>query len=346
MVHPPSTNEPMTNYLLCCDWGTSSFRLQLLDVDSYRCIGELTAPAGVAGTFADWKKTGEPKGVVKDHFFRQQLNRQIQTLARQLSINLTGIPVAVSGMASSSIGMDEIPYATLPFPLDGSQSGIRQYEPRPGFPHEIMLISGVRSGEDVMRGEETQLIGLIALLQLSGYDFDKAIFIFPGTHSKHLYVRENQLIDFATYMTGELFYLMGHQSILKDSIELSSLVDFSPVNVEAFRLGVRQARVSGILHGLFTTRTNQLFDTLTKAENTFYLSGLLIGSELHGLLADKTWPLILCSGSTLSAFYTLAIDELNLTERTVAKPAELIDQAASVGQVILYRNQAVSQPTA
>ncbi len=336
----------MTNYLLCCDWGTSFFRLQLLNTNPYTCIGELTAPAGVAGTFADWQKTGEPKGVTKDYFFRQQLTRQIQTLAQQVSMNLSGIPVTISGMASSSIGMEEIPYAPLPFALDGSQAGILHYDAQPDFPHETLLISGVRSGQDVMRGEETQLIGLIALLQTAGYEVTKAIFIFPGTHSKHLLVQDGQLVDFATYMTGEVFNLMSHQSILKDSLDLSNLTDFSPAHVQAFRLGVRQSRSSGILHGLFTIRTNQLFDKLSKNENAFYLSGLVIGTELQPLLTEKNWPLVLCSGSTLAAFYALAIDELNLTARTITKPAELIDRAASMGQVILYRNQAIHQVSA
>lgn len=330
----------MNNHLLCCDWGTSFFRLKLLHVHSYQCLGELTTQEGIAATFAAWQAAGEPNGMNKTHFFRQQLTRQIDTLAQQLARSLTGIPVAVSGMASSSIGMDEIPYATLPFLLDGSQAGIRQYDPQLDFPHEMILISGVRSDQDVMRGEETQLIGLITLLQQAGYAPGKAIFIFPGTHSKHLYVEDGRLIDFATYMTGEIFQLMSRQSVLKDSLDLDSLTDFSPANVQAFGLGVRQAEASGMLHGLFTIRTNQLFDKLTKSENAFYLSGLLIGTELQPLLAVKNWPLVLGSGSRLAPFYALAIDTLNLTARTTTSPAELIDRAASMGQLVLYRNQA------
>ena len=334
----------MPNYLLCCDWGTSLFRLQLIDADNYQCLGEHVVQEGIAGTFAAWQTTGEPNGIAIDSFFRQLLSRHIDTLSRQMSIRLTGVPIVISGMASSSIGMAEVPYAPLPFAIDGRQAGSLPIDAHPDFPHDMLLISGVSSGQDVMRGEETQLIGLMALFQQAGYRAEKAIFIFPGTHAKHLYVQDGRLINFATYMTGEVFHLMATQSILKSSIDLNSLTDFSDHNVRAFRLGVRQATSSSLLHGLFTIRTNSLFDKLTKGENAFYLSGLLIGSELHHLLKEEGWPLILCSGSKLAPFYQLAIDALNLSDHTTSKPAELIDRAASVGQVILYRNWAANEP--
>jgi 2-dehydro-3-deoxygalactonokinase len=246
-------------------------------------------------------------------------------------------------MASSSIGMEEVPYATLPFAVDGHQSSIRYAGPQPGFPHDMMLIAGVRSQQDVIRGEETQLIGLISLLGLEGEAVRKAIFIFPGTHSKHMYVQDGWLINFATYMTGELFDLMANHSILKDSVDIGNLTDFPDNHVEAFKLGIRQSGISSLSTSLFTVRTNQLFEKLDKVENAFYLSGLVIGSELNHLVGEKNWPLVLCSGSKLAAFYKLAIDALNLSERTRIIPAGLIDRAASMGQIVLFQHQVLNQ---
>jgi len=340
-----STTRLMSNYLLCCDWGTSFFRLQLLRYSDDQCVGELIAREGIAGTFDAWRKTGAINGLTREHFFRRQLRQQIQVLAQQVSVDLTKVPLVISGMASSSIGMEEVPYATLPFALDGSQASVRYYEAQPDFPHEMLLISGVRSQQDVMRGEETQLIGLIALLSQAGVGTTEAIFVFPGTHSKHLYVQNGRLLNFTTYMTGELFDLMAHQSLLRESVEVSSLTTFSASNKSAFRRGVRQATTSGLLNGLFTTRTNQLFETLTKSQNAFYLSGLIIGAELYPLLTQTDWPLVICSGSRLTAFYELAIDELTLSARTTILPAELIDKAASKGQMLLFRNQTVKETT-
>ena len=306
-----------------------------------RCLDEIQSPIGIADTFDNWRGTGE--GLPREQFFRQQLSGQIELLASRLSMNLTNVPIVISGMASSSIGIEQIPYATLPFALDGSQASTRQFNAQPDFPHDMLLISGVRSEDDVMRGEETQLIGLIALLDVSGHKLADAVCIFPGTHSKHLYLQNRQLIQFNTYMTGELFDLMAKRSILKDSVELTNVSDFSETNNKAFRQGIRQAKSSFILNSLFKVRTNQLFDKLTKEENAFYLSGQLIGIELNHLVESETESLVLCGGSNLSAFYELAIDELRLTNRTLTISTELIDRAASVGQIRLFQNSVLGK---
>lgn len=333
----------MKNHLLCCDWGTSFFRLQLMDTAKYRCIGEIHSPVGVAGIFADWKTNWEHKGVSRRHFFRQQLCQQIDLLSARLSIKLTNIPVVISGMASSSIGMDEIPYTTLPFAVDGSQASIRRFDHQPDFPHDTLLISGVKSSSDVMRGEETQLIGLIALLDRSDDKINDAIFIFPGTHSKHMYIQNRQLTHFETYMTGEVFSVMANQSILTDSVDIRTLSEPSDDAVDVFKKGVNQAASSLLLNSLFMVRTNQLFDKLTKEQNAFFLSGLLIGTELNHLREKQNWPLVLCSGRSLAIFYKLALDELQLTKRTLTIPADLVDRAASVGQMHLFHNQLLNQ---
>ncbi|WP_461077318.1 2-dehydro-3-deoxygalactonokinase [Spirosoma flavus] len=334
----------MVNFLLCCDWGTSFFRLRLMDVSDYQSLGEIHSQTGVAGTFTGWQNSGESQGISRDQFFRQQLKKQIDRLAEKVNMSLSGIPVVISGMASSSIGMDELPYATLPFAVDGSQASVRHFDAQANFPHEIMLISGVSSDQDVMRGEETQLVGLIALLQLSGDKPQDAICIFPGTHSKHMAIQGDQLVGFDTYMTGELFELMAHQSILKDSVDTSHLTHFTDSDKDAFRRGVRRSTTSPILNSLFTIRTNQLFDKLTKKQNALYLSGLLIGSELNPLLNQKNSSLVLCSGSNLSVFYELALAELNLLHRTITIPPDVIDRVASIGQINLFQNQTAKVP--
>lgn len=316
-----------------------------MTIDAHQCVDEIRSQAGIARTFTAWKTDGEPKGVTREQFFRRHLKAHIDRLAGQVARNLDGVPVVISGMASSSLGMDDVAYATLPFATDGSQSSVRYFSQRPDFPHAISLISGVRSQQDVMRGEETQLVGLLTLLNGTDEQVQRAIFIFPGTHSKHLFIERGQLVNFDTFMTGELFDLMANRSILADSVDPSGLTEVSASDTAAFNRGVRQAKTTPFLNGLFTVRTNQLFDKLTKRQNALYLSGLLIGQEL-GYLAEKNdWPIRLCSGSSLAVFYQLAIEELQLSARTTTVPPDLIDRAASVGQIQLYQHQHLNQPT-
>ncbi|GLU53819.1 MFS transporter [Dyadobacter frigoris] len=329
----------MKNYLLCCDWGTSSFRLRLIEIADYKLLGEIVTLEGIASIFNAWQTSLVSGNIGRDQFFREYLKTQIDILATRLSFNMDGIAIVISGMASSSIGMEEIPYSPLPYPTDGSQADIRSFEAPDDFQHEIILISGVKSETDVMRGEETQLVGLLDLEELYAFRNKEAIFIFPGTHSKHMYVKENQLVNFQTFMTGEVFNIMTNFSILKDSVENRKENKLTTYEVAAFKKGIGQAGYSNLLNSLFKVRTNQLFDKMSKSENACYLSGLLIGNELKHLKEYKSNKLILCSGNNLYELYKLAVEELGLSDRTTTISADLINKATIAGQIKIYQNQ-------
>src|SRR5450432_1404958 len=121
-------------------------------------------------------------------------------------------------MASSTLGMVELPYKELPFLADGSDLRVETIYANGLFHHDVLLISGARTGDDVMRGEETQLVGC-ALGAGYATQAGEQVFIFPGTHSKHVVVREGRVIAFKTYMTGEFFELLSKKSILAGDVE-------------------------------------------------------------------------------------------------------------------------------
>jgi 2-dehydro-3-deoxygalactonokinase len=330
----------MEKFFLGCDWGTSSFRLRLYNRSRQSVIGEVVSEEGIATMHKRWQdQIGQNDTITKAALFRQYLKKQINKLSATLSLKLDDVAVLISGMASSSIGMQDIPYATVPFALDGSDAVIKRFDSEKGFPHDMILISGVRSEKDVMRGEETQLIGLLALLEKSGSKPAEGILIFPGTHSKHISIVNGRLINFQTFMTGELFNVMCNHSMLKESVENDEVNKFSEDDAAAFKLGLLESiNSSGILSGLFTVRTNQLFEKLSKKQNAYYLSGLLIGAELKYLLKNEEMQLVLCSGSNLYDFYKVALDEFSLTRRTTIVPFDLVDFAALEGQKLIFEN--------
>lgn len=326
----------MKKHLLSCDWGTSSFRLRLVNVADHEVVGEVTSPNGIGAVYNAWQEANQIGHSPRGSYYRTIIQAQIKALYQQTGVELAGIPIVLSGMASSTIGMEELPYARLPFALDGAHLGMKHFSEQPDFPHEVTLVSGVRSDHDVMRGEETQLIGLGAAMDLSGRD---AIFIFPGTHSKHMFVRDGRLIDFKTFMTGEVFNLMANQSILKDSIDHYLQSDFNQEAADAFCQGIRESGTGNILNALFTVRTNQLFDLLNKRENGMFLSGLLIGYEIRDLTRETSAHLVLCGGNNLYQLYKTAIDALGLAGRATIIPSEIVDRAATTGHIRIFENQ-------
>jgi 2-dehydro-3-deoxygalactonokinase len=268
-------------------------------------------------------------------FYRHYLKKQLDALERQISFTLKDVPVILSGMASSSIGMMELPYASVPFVLDGS-GAITHYVPAgTDFPHALLLISGIRSTNDVMRGEETQIIGLSRQIAAK-----QAIAIFPGTHSKHIMVNSQMITGFQTYMTGELFQIVATHTILQASIEKTPMEAENILLMRAFRKGVHAStELKSTLHALFTVRTGELFGERTRQENYYYLSGLLIGEELKNLVHLPQIPIYLCSSSHLVNFYQAAAEELHLLERTTVLPAQLIDWVVVAGQWQIWQQR-------
>jgi 2-dehydro-3-deoxygalactonokinase len=325
----------MGKYLLSCDWGSTVFRLRLIEMPGQDVIGEVSSDDGVTRTFNSWKTHAADKGITRKQYFFDQLKKQKTILAAKLSIKLDGVTIIISGMASSSIGMQELPYAILPFDVNGISASIHVFAAADNFPNQVVLISGVKSEDEVMRGEETQLIGLSALLNLQQKE---AILVLPGTHSKHLHINNGKLLSIKTFMTGELFSLLTHQSILKDSVDESGGAELSADEKDAFKLGFKKAADANILNSLFTVRTNQLFAKLNKRQNFYFLSGLLIGTEINHLCDKKNVPLILSCGGNLYELYKLALQGLGLLERTTVVSADAIVKATITGQVIIYQN--------
>jgi 2-dehydro-3-deoxygalactonokinase len=316
------------NYFLSCDWGTSAFRLKLVDASSGEIIAGESTDEGIADTFAQWKTAGD----TRESFYLNVLGLQITAIEKKLNLNLDGVPLIVSGMASSSIGIMELPYSVLPFDLSGSNLTIRHLTETADFNHKITLISGVGSGDDVMRGEETQLIGCIAPLQTVIND---EIFIFPGTHSKHIRINNNQVTGFKTFMTGDFFELLSQKSILSASVEKTPDIE-SPGQLSSFKAGVEEGASNGLLSAAFKVRTNNLFGKYSKAENFNFLSGLLIGAELKDMASVTPKKVHLLCGSKLEQYYQIAFECLGLSQQLETYPAQWVDDAAARAHFKIY----------
>lgn len=295
MIHP-------AHRFISCDWGSTAFRLRLVDADRLAIEAEITASCGIVSTFEYWKQSGK-KEEDRFSFYAAVLNEQLGKLGEQVNFSLQDLPLVVSGMAASRIGMMELPYKGLPFSTDGRDLNIKVIKSATDLRHPVVMISGVQTSNDVMRGEETQLVGCMPV-----DDENEQLFIFPGTHSKHVKMKKGKVVDLATYMTGEFFGLLSSKSILADAVEENESGSFP---VESFEKGVMDSVGFNLLNSSFSVRTSQLFGRRTKRENYYYLSGLLIGSELKGLTGTG-FGLTLVSNEPLTALYGTACSVLGI----------------------------------
>lgn len=186
------------------------------------------------------------------------------------------MPVLLSGMIGSRQGWIEAHYATCPAGLDELAA---LSVPVPDIPG-ARIIPGVRTSEtaernDVMRGEEVQILGALKLIGK-----DEAVICLPGTHSKWVKVEKAAIADFATAMTGEVFDLLCRHSILG-----KLMVPRADEDLDAFRRGVeRSAQKGGLLSHLFAARADGLFGDVAPESLGDYLSGILIGTEIADML--------------------------------------------------------------
>lgn len=321
----------MTQRHFSCDWGTTHFRLQAIEPGAERVAAETHSSQGVAA-LAQGGTTGRAER------FRTVLATALQALKTQVDPGFERAPVAISGMASSSIGWQELPYGLLPLALDGG--GLPWTELAPIENHRLALISGLASKTDVLRGEETQALGAFHRKTLAPLAAG-CLLILPGTHSKHLQIADYQVRHFQTFMTGELFAVLSQHSLLRHSVGEVSLSPepLQGETLEAFRAGVGTARQTPLSAALFRVRTRQVLDGQGAPSNRAFLSGVLIGSELAYLATQRPPcdPLLLGAPPALSAAYCLAIETLGLRDRSSILSSS--DQAllSARGQAVFLR---------
>ena len=180
----------------------------------------------------------------------------------------------------------------------------------------ISIVPGLRDEHDgvpdVMRGEEVQIFGAMALM-----DADEGVFVLPGTHNKWATVKKGRVTGFRTFMTGEFYALLSQHSILARTLEADA-----PLDEAAFVEGVtRSDNGQGLLHNAFGARTLALFERMPTAELASYLSGLLIGEELRTQSLHAFGEVVLIGSPALTQRYTLALRATGIATRTLGAEA-------------------------
>jgi 2-dehydro-3-deoxygalactonokinase len=219
-----------------------------------------------------------------------------------------GLPVVAAGMVGSRQGWREVPYVPCPAGLAELAGALATVAGPDG--RTVWLVPGLVQAAagfpDVMRGEETQILGALPTTR----DDAPRCFVLPGTHSKWAWCAHGRVERFATYMTGEVYDVLTRHSILGRLMPGDDGDD-----AQAFARGLAQARASAeappgrLLHDLFSARTLGLMAEIPAGGLRSYLSGLLIGAEVTAALAEtrSDGGVTILGSDALSARYAEAI---------------------------------------
>jgi 2-dehydro-3-deoxygalactonokinase len=307
--------------IFALDWGTSNLRAFRLTAEG-TCVAQRSAARGILAV--------SPSG------FEAALTEIIgDWLAEDREA-----AIILSGMVGSRQGWVEVPYAEAPAGIAALLAKATAKTLTDG--RTALFLPGVsclRGGvPDVMRGEETQIIGALALSGLA----DGPV-CAPGTHSKWVQVEGGRIMGFATYMTGELFALLRDQSLLGRGMarDGQGAVETAPADLAraGFERGVAQAFADpALLRTLFSARTLGLFDRLPAVAVADYLSGLLIGAEVAAALPEGFGtPIPVIASAALADRYAWALALRGYTAHPISGDAAAVAGLAQFAT--LYRTQ-------
>lgn len=324
--HPPQ--------LIALDWGTSSVRVYLLGAGG-KVLESRSEPWGIMQVAALATTEGIDREAAFARTFQRLCGVWLQSHPR--------LAVIASGMVGSQQGWAEAPY--LSTPVDLASPGMElTVVPLPEG-RVLHLVPGlVRETElpDVMRGEETQVLGALHLQGMPDPADGTArqLLLLPGTHSKWVTVAGATVETFTTSMTGESYALLAEHSILAKLSAPAATFDLA-----AFERGVRVAYSddgeAGIMLTAFSARTLVLRGLMEREQVADYLSGLMIGGEIRSVatrFGHELPPRItICGNQNLNVRYRRALELFgvrNIAELPETAPAGLFKIAATAGLLL------------
>jgi 2-dehydro-3-deoxygalactonokinase len=315
--------------LIGLDWGTTSLRAYRMDATG-RVLETRQRPWGIMRLPQPVEEHAAPSAGF-ELAFTESCGDWLDAAP--------ALPVIACGMVGSAQGWKEAAYLEVPLPLARIGEQLTVIERRGHTSRTpVHVVAGLiqRQGlPNVMRGEETQVLGAVASLDGDAWADGELLVGLPGTHSKWVSVspgstpgRADQgarVTHFDTFMTGEVYAALRGHTILGRTMHESNTED--PAAFErGLRVAGEPAGAAGLLSTIFSTRTLGLTGVLPPTSQADYLSGLLIGHEvaaLAGLLrARQARPrFLLCGEPDLCRRYTQALLLHGLPEPTLAEQA-------------------------
>ncbi|WP_259782364.1 2-dehydro-3-deoxygalactonokinase [Aestuariispira ectoiniformans] len=276
-----------TNWV-AVDWGTSNLRAWLIGDDN---------------TNIEQRSSDQGMGRLEPGDFEPVL---LSMLSGWLPADGV-LPVLICGMAGARQGWAEAPYLTVPCSPPTAAGAITPPTKDPRL--RVRILPGLCQTEpaDVIRGEETQLAGLLA--QAPTFE---GVVCLPGTHTKWVQITGGTISTFRTFMTGELFGLLARQSVLRHTVTDCGWDNkaFAATLIDSI------APPQTLTTRLFSLRAKDLLEGLDAAVARAQLSGMLIGTELAAL--DPLWLLdevVIIGDLKLSALYNEALALTGISAR-------------------------------
>ena len=301
----------MANYMTV-DCGTTNTRVGLI------CNGTLSE--SVSFHLGARAHAADPKG------YRSALSQAIATLKKEADFEA----VLVSGMLTSELGICHIPHLVAPVGLQDLHNGMQKMCIPDICDKPFYFIPGVRTEDenaldrDMMRGEETELMGL-----MTGNE-GACVFVLPGSHSKFISVDgDGKISNIVTLLTGEMAAALSGHTILSDSVELGDEPD-----VRSLLEGYHCCRERGINEAIFKVRVLDKQLSKKAPERYGFFLGCVLCGEVERLLSHPAETVVIAGQKQLKKAMCLLLADSG--KRVIAIPDDVAATATFRGMVKIF----------
>ena len=310
----------MTTYITI-DGGTTNTRLHL--VRNKEIISTLKLSVGAR------------KNIENPGLFKESIRDAIERLLKENNLTESDITrILASGMITSEFGLINLPHTEAPAGIRElhdtmKETVIPEISSVPFvFMRGVKVIGDSLYNTDIMRGEETELMGMIDL------SYGKCIYILPGSHSKIIKVdNDGRITAFSTMLTGEMIASLSQNTILKDAVDLSD----SSLNEEYLIKGYEYSKEYGINNALFKTRILKNIFACDKDETYSFFMGVMLCEEIEEIIKSDADSVAL-GGKAQIKEATAMILTKKCDKKIIVLDEKTVDSSTALGAVRIYEN--------
>lgn len=305
------------------DGGTSNTRISLIEDRKCLCTQRLSL--------------GARDCIDRRAEYENEIKLTISKILNEFDLKESDIiRIIASGMITSEFGLYELPHLSAP-------AGIRELHEsmaEVSFPHvssiPFIFIRGIKLDSknfdevDMMRGEETELMGIIKLC--SRDSVNNSIVILPGSHSKIVIIDKNGMItNFSTMLTGEMIMALSQGTILKDAVDLS----LNSFDESTLAQGFLYAKEAGLNKALFKVRIlKNIFKKSPIEVYSFYI-GAILSDEIDHIIKAQAKSVIIGGKQQIKAAMAFLISRFSDKKVTVIDE-ESVSTSTSIGAIEIY----------
>lgn len=308
----------MSTYITV-DGGTTTTRVTL--VRDYKILDTIKINVGARANMED------------ETLLKNALKNAIAEILQKKGLTESDVTrILASGMITCEFGLCNLPHIFAPAGISEMHKNMHEQSFSEISSVPFVFVRGVKTkadsfeNTDMMRGEETELMGII------NPDFGKCVYVLPGSHSKIIQTDEkSRITDFSTMLTGEMIASLSQYTILKDAVDLST-----ETFDESFLLkGYTCAKQYGLNKTLFKTRILKNLYGANSTETYSFFIGAVLCDEIESIIKADVKTVVLGGKAQIKNAMACILQNCS-DKKLVVLDAEAVDESTAMGLVRVY----------